>query len=80
MLELQELTIDSLVDLVRLGELTSLVATDTYLARIRHLERRGPTLNSIITVSATDLAEAEAVDGAQQATGLLSGPLHGWLR
>src|SRR5579859_7487939 len=56
---------------------TARAVTRAYLERIAAYDRRGPYLNSLITINARALAVADALDAAHQATGALSGPLHG---
>ncbi len=51
--------------------------TQAYLERIAAYDKRGPYLNSLITVNARALAEADRLDATLKATGKLSGPLHG---
>ena len=51
--------------------------TQAYLNRIEAYDRRGPYLNSLIHVHAGALGAADALDAALQASGTLSGPLHG---
>ncbi len=47
-----------------------------YLARIEAYDKRGPVINSIITLNPDALAQARALDAERRATGL-RGPLHG---
>ena len=47
------------------------------LARIAAYDKNGPYLNSLITVNANALDEADRIDAAYQATGAFIGPLHG---
>jgi amidase len=56
---------------------TARAITRAYLDRIEAYDRRGPYLNSLITVNPRALTLADALDAAQQSTGALSGPLHG---
>lgn len=58
------------------GRLTAVSLVRQYLARIEAYDRAGPRINSIITVNANALAEAERLDQAF-ASGGLTGPLHG---
>ncbi len=51
--------------------------TQAYLDRIAAYDKRGPYLNSLITVNGKALADADRLDAALKATGKLTGPLHG---
>lgn len=75
-LSLSEVTISELQDAYRRGEATCREVTEWYLHRIDVLDRSGPTLNSVITVSPDALADADALDAALPAGGPV-GPLHG---
>jgi amidase len=59
------------------GTVTARAVTQSYLDRIAAYDRRGPYLNSLISVNADALAVAAKLDAALQASGVLSGPLHG---
>jgi amidase len=59
------------------GSVTARAVTQAYLDRIAAYDRRGPYLNSLIHVNADALATAGRLDAALQATGALSGALHG---
>jgi Asp-tRNA(Asn)/Glu-tRNA(Gln) amidotransferase A subunit family amidase len=59
------------------GIVTARAVTQAYLDRIEAYDRRGPYLNSLISVNAYALIVADKLDAALQATGALSGPLHG---
>lgn len=56
---------------------TAREVTQAYLDRIAAYDKRGPRLNSLVTVSSAALAEADRLDAALAATGRLAGPLHG---
>ncbi len=58
------------------GTLTARALTDAYLARIAAIDKAGPTLNSVIELSATAVADAAALD-AERAAGRVRGPMHG---
>jgi len=75
-LALSEITIAELQAAYLRGETTCREVTEWYLGRIEALDRTGPALNSIITVSPDALADADALDAAL-ADGGLVGPLHG---
>jgi amidase len=59
------------------GKTTAHEVTQAYLDRIAAYDKRGPYLNSLITVNARALAEADRLDGILKSTGKLAGPLHG---
>ena len=58
------------------GELTARELVQMYLDRIEAYDNAGPAINSVITVSSTALAEADALDAKFRSTGPV-GPLHG---
>ena len=58
------------------GTLTSRALTEAYLARIAAIDNAGPSLNSVIEVSRTAVADAEALD-AERKAGKVRGPMHG---
>ena len=59
------------------GEFTAEDLVSTYLDRIERIDRAGPELNSLISVSQSALEEARRLDQELAKTGRLSGPLHG---
>ncbi len=63
-------------DRMAAGTLTSRALTQAYLDRIASTDKAGPTLNSVIEISPTALADAEALD-AERKAGQVRGPLHG---
>jgi amidase len=71
-----ETTIDEIHDAYRSGQLTARQLVQTYLDRIDKYDKQGPAINAIITVNSNALAEADRVDDAFKASGLV-GPLHG---
>jgi len=73
----EEATIADVHARFREGSLTAVQLVDAYLERIETLDRSGPSLNSIITVSTAARDEARALDEEFAKTGELSGPLHG---
>lgn len=75
-LDLMETTVDRLQEAYRSGAATCRDVTETYLRRIEALDRGGPAINSVITVSPTALEDAEALDAALASGGPV-GPLHG---
>ncbi len=58
------------------GELSARSLTQTYLERIDEVDKRGPTLNSVIEVNPGALAIAAALDKERQSKGP-RGPMHG---
>jgi Asp-tRNA(Asn)/Glu-tRNA(Gln) amidotransferase A subunit family amidase len=56
---------------------TAREVTQAYLERIDAYDRRGPYLNSLITVNPDAVHVAEQLDAQLRATGALIGPLHG---
>src|SRR5262245_24231449 len=73
----EETTIGQLQAAYLAGKTTAREVTQAYLDRIAAYDKHGPQLNSLITVSATALADADRLDAALRASGRLSGPLHG---
>ncbi len=74
--ELEEVTLDQLQDGMRLGTWTARTVAEAYLERIDTLDRRGPTLRSIIEVNPDVLSTADELDRERRG-GRLRGPLHG---
>ncbi len=74
--ELEEVTIAELGSRMASGERTSAEITRLYLDRIEALDRRGPTLRSVIETNPDALEIAEGLD-AERAAGNVRGPLHG---
>src|SRR5215471_6035302 len=73
----EEVTIAELHAAYRSGATTAVDVTRAYLDRIEAYDRRGPYLNSLITVNSNALDDAARLDAEQHANGDLSGPLHG---
>ena len=74
--ELHETTIAELQQAMRSGRVTSHSITEKYLERIGELDRRGPSLHSVIEVNPDALAIARQLDRERRAKGP-RGPLHG---
>ncbi len=74
--ELDETTIAALQDAMKSGKLSSHSITEKYLARIEELDRRGPSLHSVIEVNPDALSIARELDRERKAKGP-RGPLHG---
>jgi len=75
-LEFEEATIAALGQKMQSGALSAKALTQAYLARIDALDRRGPTLRSVIETNPDALSIAEALDAERKAKGP-RGPLHG---
>ncbi len=58
------------------GKASSVDLTRAYLARIAAMDRKGPTLRSVIALNPDALAQAKALD-AERKAGRVRGPLHG---
>jgi amidase len=74
--EFEETTVAELQEKMASGELTAERLTGAYLARIEALDRKGPTLRSIIETNTEALSIARTLDQERQAGGA-RGPLHG---
>jgi amidase len=74
--EIMETSIDAIHAAFRSGALTAHQLVQGYLDRIAAYDKRGPTINSIITIDPRALAEADRLDAAYRASGPV-GPLHG---
>jgi amidase len=73
---IEEESIASLTQEMAAGSITSEKAVRAYLARIAAMDRKGPRLNSIITLNPHAISEARMLD-AERKAGKLRGPLHG---
>ena len=76
-LAIEELTIAALHTAYLAGTATARGITQAYLDRIERDDRRGPYLNSLITVNPHALEVADRLDATLRATGALIAPLHG---
>ena len=74
--ELDELSITELGEAMAAGRMTARDVTEAYLARIEALDRRGPTLRSVIEVNPEALDVAQALD-RERGSAASRGPLHG---
>jgi amidase len=59
------------------GRTTARAVTQAHLDRIAAFDKRGPLINSLITVNPQALDDADRLDAALAATGRPVGPLHG---
>ena len=76
-LAIEEATIADIHTAYRAGTLTVHAVTAACLARIAAYDKNGPYINTLITVNAKALEEADTLDTAYKASGTFSGPLHG---
>jgi amidase len=74
--EILETTIGDIHAAYRAGRLTARRLVEVYLARIEAFDKKGPALNAIVTLNSKALDEADRLDAAFKASGLV-GPLHG---
>ncbi len=71
-----ETTIEQIHAAYRTGQLTARALVQSYLDRIAHYDKRGPSLNALISLNPDALAEADRLDAAFAAKGPV-GALHG---
>lgn len=71
-----EATIDDIHAAFSVGTLTARQLVERYLQRIDAYDKRGPAINSVISLNPDALAEADRLDGSFTASGPV-GPLHG---
>jgi amidase len=74
--EFEEATLSGLDTAMERGRLTALSLTRSYLARIEEVDRRGPTLRSVLEINPDALALARELDRERKTSGP-RGPLHG---
>ncbi len=74
--DILEATIDDIQQAYKSGQLTCRGLVQFYLDRIAAYDKRGPALNSIITLNGEALDQAAELDRVYNATGPV-GPLHG---
>ena len=74
--QLMETTVADVHKAYRSGKLTARQLTQMYLDRIEAYDKNGPKINCVITVNPKALEEADKLDAAYKASGLV-GPLHG---
>ena len=74
--ELDEMTVDAMQQALSKGSLTSRRITELYLARIDAIDKKGPTLGSVIETNPDALGIADAMDRERKEKGP-RGPLHG---
>ncbi|MEO7651523.1 MAG: amidase family protein [Bryobacteraceae bacterium] len=74
---IEEATIAGLEAAYLSGETTARAVTQACLDRIAAYDKRGPLINSLITVNPHALEEAGRLDAILKSTGKPAGPLHG---
>ncbi len=73
---LNEATIGDLQQKMQAGQYSSANLTKLYLDRIQAIDKKGPTLHSVIEVNPDALTMAKAMD-AERKSGKVRGPMHG---
>jgi Asp-tRNA(Asn)/Glu-tRNA(Gln) amidotransferase A subunit family amidase len=76
-LAVEEASIADIQAAYREGRLTAHEVVAASLARIAAYDKKGPYINSLITVNPKALEEADAIDARYKATGKFVGPLQG---
>ena len=71
-----ETTIDEIHAAFKSGQLTCRQLVQMYLDRIEAYDKKGPTINAIITLNSEALKDADRLDAAFKTSGFV-GPLHG---
>jgi amidase len=74
--QIMETTIDDVHAAFKSGGLTARQLIQGYFDRIAAYDKQGPSINSIITLNDHALEDADRLDAAYKASGLI-GPLHG---
>ncbi len=74
--ELEEITMTELQEGMKSGRFTAQSLTDSYLARIDAIDKRGPAINAVIEINPDAQAIAVALDRERKEKGP-RGPLHG---
>jgi amidase len=72
----EEASLEQVQALMTAGKASSVEVTRAYLDRIAAMDRKGPTLRSVIAVNPDALAQAKVLD-AERRAGRIRGPLHG---
>ncbi len=73
--DVTETTIARVHEAMRTGRLTCRGLVERYLRRIEAYDKRGPAINSLVTVNPAALAVADSLDAAARTSGA-RGPLH----
>src|SRR5262252_8130133 len=71
-----EATIEDIHSAYKSGRLTARQLVELYVDRIERYDKKGPAINAVITMNGKALEEADRLDAAFRASGLV-GPLHG---
>ncbi|MDQ3908091.1 MAG: amidase family protein, partial [Acidobacteriota bacterium] len=74
--EFEEMTVAEMQEAMRSGRLTAQTLTRSYLERIDEIDRRGPSLNSVIETNPDALQIAKSLD-RERRSGRVRGPMHG---
>ena len=74
--ELEEATIAQLQEWMRSGRRSAREIAEGYLERVEKIDRRGPSINSVIETNPDALSIAAALD-RERKSGRIRGPLHG---
>jgi Asp-tRNA(Asn)/Glu-tRNA(Gln) amidotransferase A subunit family amidase len=74
--DILEATIEDIQAGYKSGQLTTHQVVQMYLDRIDAYDKKGPAINSIITLNKKALEEADKLDAAFRQSGFV-GPLHG---
>lgn len=75
-LGLEEITVDELQDRYESGDLTTRQVVQAYINRYEAIDRKGPALNSVLTMNSSALDIADRLD-RERRDGNVRGPLHG---
>jgi amidase len=73
----EEVSIADLEAAYLVGRTTARAVTQAHLDRIAAYDKRGPLINSLITINPRALEDADRLDAVLRATGRPVGPLHG---
>jgi amidase len=76
---IEEISVADLEGAYLAGRTTVRAVTQAHLDRIAAYDKRGPLINSLITVNPRALEEADRLDALLRTTGRPIGPLHGIL-
>lgn len=74
---LLETSVDQVHAAYKSGALTARQLVQAYLDRIDAYDKKGPTINCIITINPRALAEADALDASFKKSGTFVGSMHG---
>ena len=74
--DVMEKSIGELQEALEKKQVTSRQLVESYFARIEAYDQRGPAINAFVSLNASALTTADALD-RERATGKVRGPLHG---